>query len=103
MTVGRSVASLPGNKGNADISLHFKGYTSKVPDTGYTCTVRQVGATHSGSSVTFDLDGSWHTSSVLTVIGETPEIDVSVQNLDLIAGTETAVVESFTGFWTPGS
>ena len=101
MSMGRAVASLPGNKGKTDISLHFRGYTSKSPSTNYTATVRQVGATHSGSSVTFDLDGSWQTGT-LTVIGETPEIDVSVNNQDL-TGTETAVVESLVGFWAPGS
>ena len=102
MTVGRAVASLPGNKGTTDISLHFRGYTSASSSTGYQCVVRQVGATHSGSSVTFDLDGSWKTSSTLTVLGELVDLEVVLINPDT-SGTETAVVESLTGFWTPGS
>ena len=101
MAVGRSVASLPGNAGKAVLSLHFKGYTSAAPITNYRCTVRQVGATHSGSAVSFDLDGAWQTGS-LTVIGETPGIEVSVSNPD-ISGGETAVVQALTGFWTPGA
>ncbi|MCB9739504.1 MAG: hypothetical protein H6747_09570 [Deltaproteobacteria bacterium] len=102
MTVGRAVASLPGNKGTTDISLHLRGYTSASSSTGYQCVVRQVGATHSGSSVTFDLDGSWHVSSTLTVLGEQPDIEVVLLNPDT-TGTETAVVESLIGYWTPGS
>lgn len=99
MLLGRGPLGLPGNGGKAVVSLHLHGKTTGGGATA-TCSVRQVGASHDGSTVAFDLDDAWKTGD-LVVVGERPEVEVVVVNPDT-SGTGAAILDSLVGFWTPG-
>lgn len=98
MVLGRGRLHLPGNAGPAVVSLHVHG--SATGAGSRTLLVRHLGGTLAGSSQSFTLDDTWRTAD-LTVVGESPEVELLILNTDT-TGVGKAMVDSVVGFWTPG-
>lgn len=103
MTVGRAVASLPGQTGLSKLQVRCKGYTDKASPSGYAIRLRQVGTVHDNNSVEFDVDNvadDWQ-SGTMVVHGESPDLEVIVLNPSS-AGTQTCVCAALVAWWDPG-